>query len=244
MKVKKGDKTMERLKKILDSKNTLRILDLATGVGSFIHIISNLTNKYDEIIGIDTSERAIEAAKKNFSDDRITFLKMDALDMSFEDNSFDIVCLSNSLHHILDIKKTISEMERVLKPGGFLLFNEMFSDVEDPEQLTHVKMHHFWAEIDRLNNVIHNETMQRKEIIDTLIDNSNLNIIEKWNMVTEEQELTKENYEWLKKTLDSSLDRVSESSQFKYFKDKSKVLKERLEEIGFKSATQLVVVMK
>ncbi|XMB86805.1 class I SAM-dependent methyltransferase [Mycoplasmatota bacterium WC44] len=236
---------MKRLKEILNSKTGLRILDVGTGAGGFIYSISELANEYDEIIGIDTSEGAIEAAKKNFEDARISFLKMDALSMSFEDGVFDIVCLSNSLHHLKDINKTISEMERVLKPDGFLLFNEMFSDVEEQKQLTHVEMHHFWAEIDRLNNVTHNETFKRQEIINTLNENSNLSVDEAWNMSYEkEQELTKESYDWLNNTIERSLDRVKDSDQYDYFKEKAEVLKERLVNIGFKSATQLLVVMK
>jgi len=236
---------MKRLKEVLEGKKNARILDIGTGAGGFIHYISHLTNEFDEIIGIDTNERAIEAAKKNFNDTRINFSKMDALNMTFEENSFDIVCLSNSLHHLGDVEKTISEMERMLKPDGVLLFNEMFSDIENPKQLTHVIMHHFWAEIDRLNGVVHNETMARQEIIDTLNANSNLKVHKAWNMEFEEERvLTEEDYDRLNMTLEQSMNRVKDNDKYEYFKKKAEALKDRLEQIGFKSATQLLVIMK
>jgi ubiquinone/menaquinone biosynthesis C-methylase UbiE len=45
-----------------------------------------------------------------------------AMAMDFPDNTFDIVYASNLLHHIPDPKLTLSEMHRVLKPGGKACF--------------------------------------------------------------------------------------------------------------------------
>jgi len=133
----------------------------------------------------------------------------------------------------------------MLKPDGVLLFNEMFSDIENPKQLTHVIMHHFWAEIDRLNGVVHNETMARQEIIDTLNANSNLKVHKAWNMEFEEERvLTEEDYDRLNMTLEQSMNRVKDNDKYEYFKKKAEALKDRLEQIGFKSATQLLVIMK
>ena len=44
---------MEKLKEILNGYNKPSILDIATGVGSFISIITQLTENYSKIIGID-----------------------------------------------------------------------------------------------------------------------------------------------------------------------------------------------
>jgi len=46
------------------------------------------------------------------------FLVMDALDMKFPDNSFDVVWACESGEHMPDKKKYVEEMARVLKPGG------------------------------------------------------------------------------------------------------------------------------
>lgn len=238
---------MRKLKEALQSKKNPRILDIGTGQGGFIKNICELTDEFNEIIGIDTNERAIEAAKKNFDDPRISFLQMDALNMTFEEGSFDVVCLSNSLHHLGNVEETISEMERMLNPDGILLFNEMFSDVDEPEQLTHVYLHHFWAEIDRLNGVSHNETMTRQGIIDTLNAKSSLSVQDAWNMVSEEgseKELSEEDYDMLKGTLDQAMARVADPEQLVYFQKKAEPLKDRLDVIGFKLATQLLVIMK
>jgi ubiquinone/menaquinone biosynthesis C-methylase UbiE len=51
----------------------------------------------------------------------VNFQVMDALDMKFEDNSFDLVWACESGEHMPDKKKYIEEMARVLKPGGTLV---------------------------------------------------------------------------------------------------------------------------
>jgi len=42
-------------------------------------------------------------------------------DIPFKDNYFDVVCSFNSLDHVEDIEKTISEIKRIIKPGGIFL---------------------------------------------------------------------------------------------------------------------------
>ena len=140
---------MIKLGRFLKHFENPKILDVGTGNGNFIKMIMSITDYYEEIIGIDNLDIAISTATKNFTDERIKIVKMDALKMDFEDGYFDLVCLSNSLHHLADIPTMIKEMERVIKPGGYLLINEMMSDGLSARQKGHVKIHHFAAEIDR-----------------------------------------------------------------------------------------------
>ena len=148
---------MKRLSKALKDKRNAKILDVATGVGNFIGLIQEFTDDYNSILGIDTSETAIETASGNFSDSRITFEVMDINEPGLNNNSFDIICLSNSLHHLNDLPETLGKMKALLKEDGTIIINEMYADVEDEQQNTHVLLHHFWAEIDRLNGGCHNE---------------------------------------------------------------------------------------
>jgi len=52
----------------------------------------------------------------------IVDVKADILDLPFEDNSFDIIFCNHVLEHIVDDKKAMQELYRVLKPGGFGIF--------------------------------------------------------------------------------------------------------------------------
>jgi len=52
----------------------------------------------------------------------IVDVKADILDLPFEDNSFDIIFCNHVLEHIEDDNKAMQELYRVLKPGGFGIF--------------------------------------------------------------------------------------------------------------------------
>ncbi|MBN2605255.1 MAG: class I SAM-dependent methyltransferase [Bacilli bacterium] len=236
---------MEKFKDFLKDNSNARILDVGTGNGNFIHILTGLTNDFQEIIGIDLLDGAITAAQKSFDDERIQFLKMDALHMTFEDNSFDMVCLSNSLHHLEDITVSLREMERVLKPGGFLLISEMVSNDLTDKQKSHLLLHHFAAEIDRANGIFHDETFANDKIIDTLHSKSMLKVIDSWYLnVPNTKEFTKEEMDWVCSTTERMLSRVEQMPNYEYFKQKADDVKNYIKQHGFDSATQMIAILQ
>ncbi|MBU1020285.1 MAG: class I SAM-dependent methyltransferase [Firmicutes bacterium] len=236
---------MEKLKDFLMKNGNAKILDIGTGNGNFIRIIAGLTNDFQEITGIDVLEGAIAAAQKSFEDERIKFIKMDALNMTFDDHTFDIVCLSNSLHHLEDISSSIQEMERVLKPGGFLVFSEMVSNDLSPKQMSHLLMHHFAAEIDRAKGSFHDETYSNTKIIETLKSHSNLSVFDSWNLeYPQNEELSKEDMDWLMTTIDRMLSRMEQTDEYVYFQKKADDVKNYIRENGLESATQLMVILQ
>lgn len=111
----------QRLDAIVDSMprhNGLKILDAGCGEG---HLISKLheKNPSNNYYGIDTTEVAIEKAKKRcfFAE----FSMMDLNNIHFEDGFFDVVITTEVLEHVYDYKLAISEMKRVLVKNGFLI---------------------------------------------------------------------------------------------------------------------------
>lgn len=81
-----------------------------------------------KITGIDISEKAIGDARNRFKGNRkATFKVMDAHNMDFKDETFDLVAGKAILHH-LEYEKAINEIERVLKPGGHAIFIEPLRD--------------------------------------------------------------------------------------------------------------------
>ena len=153
-------------KDILGKISGGRVLDVATGNGGFIHFLLEGLQGYNEIIGVDNRERGRAAFEETFKDKpNIHFEIRDACQLGFEDSSFDMVCISNSLHH-LDPEPVLREMKRVLRPGGHLLVSEMYRDNQTETQLTHVYLHHWWAAVDRANGVVHRETYTRQELLD------------------------------------------------------------------------------
>src|SRR5512141_3036012 len=103
-----------------------RVLDVATGRGNFISTLIENLRDYIEVVGIDTNADTLEAARENFTQDNIRFAVLDAARLDFPDESFDTVCISNSLHHLADLPQVLAEMRRVLKSNGHFIVSEMY----------------------------------------------------------------------------------------------------------------------
>jgi SAM-dependent methyltransferase len=81
-----------------------------------------LAAKARSVCGIDISDVAIARAREN-AVDNTRFFAMDALGMSFDNASFDLVFGSGIVHH-LDVGAAAAEIRRVLRPGGTAIFWE------------------------------------------------------------------------------------------------------------------------
>jgi ubiquinone/menaquinone biosynthesis C-methylase UbiE len=146
-----------------------RILDVATGNGDFINTLMKMLNNYDHFVGIEISDTDLKSAKKRFEGQAVEFHKMDARHLKFEDNSFDTVCISYSLHHLENIDEVLTEMKRVLKPHGYFLVQEEFSDGEQSDaQKTDILRHHWDSEIDSLLGIVHHRTFPKQKIKDII----------------------------------------------------------------------------
>jgi len=161
-----------KIAKRLGSISGGKILDVATGGGGFIDTLMKTLKSYDSFVGIDycasaTSRKEIESAKKRFEGKPARFFEMNAENLKFEDESFDTVCISHSLHHLANIDKVLTEMKRVLKKGGNFILQECYCDGDQTEaQRTDEREHEWEAQIDSLLGITHNKTLTKQRIID------------------------------------------------------------------------------
>jgi 2-polyprenyl-3-methyl-5-hydroxy-6-metoxy-1,4-benzoquinol methylase len=94
------------------------VLDAACGVGYGAHY---LAKNAKEVIGVDNCEEAIAYAKEHYKKVNIQFKVMDVCNLEFPDRYFDMVCSFETLEHLDDLEKFISEVERVLKEDGIFV---------------------------------------------------------------------------------------------------------------------------
>ncbi|VEI13696.1 demethylmenaquinone methyltransferase [Trueperella bialowiezensis] len=100
-------------------KPGLKVLDIAAGTGSS----ANCYAKYGaDVIAADFSEGMIAKGRARFP--LLTFVKADAMDLPFADNSFDVTTISYGLRNVKDPDAALREMLRVTKPGGRLVVAE------------------------------------------------------------------------------------------------------------------------
>ena len=114
----------QRLSKISGGK----VLDVGTHDGGFIGMLMKTLGDFDSFIGVDISEEDLEKARQTFKDEPVEFARMNAEDLTFDDATFDTVCIADSIHHLEKPEEVLDEMQRVLKPGGYLILQEMFHD--------------------------------------------------------------------------------------------------------------------
>jgi glycosyltransferase involved in cell wall biosynthesis/precorrin-6B methylase 2 len=106
----------------------MKVLDVGTGRGE-LAVKCAMTGA--EVTAIDYSPAAIKIAKGNLKhkdnqiQKRVEFRLMNAKDLDFPDNSFDLVFLIDVVEHLYpeEAKQAFREIERVLKPGGKLILH-------------------------------------------------------------------------------------------------------------------------
>lgn len=111
----------EKLQTTKAQQKSLRVLDIGCGTGSFVRAISDIV---DVAHGVDLSQGMVEQARRRSKDPRIQFSKIDGPQLPFPDNSFDVVTSVLSFRY-LDWDPIVSEILRVLKPGGQIMIIDM-----------------------------------------------------------------------------------------------------------------------
>ena len=95
----------------------MKVLEVATGTGL---ISLNIAPYVCQVEATDFSPKMIEAAKRKKAPANIRFSVEDATALSFDNNTFDTVIISNALHIMPNPALTLSSISRVLKMGGLL----------------------------------------------------------------------------------------------------------------------------
>jgi SAM-dependent methyltransferase len=217
-----------------------RVLDVATGAGSFVQFLLDGLHDHGEIIGIDANpERAAAFAEAFGERDDVHFVEMDAYHLAFADGSFDTVCVSNSLHHFADPAPVLAEMLRVLRPGGQVVVNEMYRDGQSDTQETHVLLHHWWAAVGTVRGEVHRETYRRAEIV-AIVESLGLRDLRLTDLADpDEDPHDPETVGELEAAIDRYLGLAEGHPELQ---ERSEELRARLREVGARSATQLVAV--
>lgn len=229
-------------KDTLKNYNGGKILDVGTGRGELIAYLKEAFKDYEEIIGIDSSKKSIEFCKEQFKDNNVSFVEMNGDNMDFAEETFDTVCISNSLHHMNseEMHKVLDEMKRVSKVGGLFIICEMYRDNQSPSQMSHVYLHHLSAEMDRLRGVTHNDTFKRDEIINVAkeIDIDIVNILD----YIDEEKVEKEDLNSIILSFEKRLKNLEKESIYSDLKCKMEKLKDNMSKFGLSGAAELIII--
>ena len=111
----------------LVSSHPKQVLDVATGTGDFA-LTSYKILSPEKITGIDISDGMLAIGRKKILkaglQDHIELLNGDSEAILFEDNSFDAVTVAFGVRNFENLERGLSEIKRVLRPGGKLIILE------------------------------------------------------------------------------------------------------------------------
>lgn len=124
-----------------------RILDLGSGSGRDVYVLSALVGEQGEVVGVDMTPEQLEIARRHedyhrdvfgYKKSNVRFLqgyieKLDELDL--QDDYFDIVISNCVINLSPDKERVLSEVYRVLKPGGEFYFSDVYADRRIPQHL-------------------------------------------------------------------------------------------------------------
>ncbi len=94
------------------------VLEIATGPGL---LAKHIAPAAKSVLATDYSDGMIAEARKGEYPENLRFEVADAMALPYDDNSFDAVLIANALHIVPDPEKVLSEIDRVLRPGGLLI---------------------------------------------------------------------------------------------------------------------------
>ncbi len=111
--------THKKLLAELESEEGDYILDISAGTGLFAKYALEEGKKFSKLVLNDVSSEMLEIAKKRFSEHpQVVFSSSPAESLNLKSKSFDSVICLNAFHHYEHQERALSEICRVLKPGG------------------------------------------------------------------------------------------------------------------------------
>jgi len=111
-----------------------QILDVGTGTGDFAIEMAKILSP-EKVIGIDIAETMLQIGRKKIEHKGLSSLiemqEADSENLPFADESFDVASSAFGVRNFENLEKGLSEMLRVLKPGGRILILE----ASDPKNM-------------------------------------------------------------------------------------------------------------
>lgn len=115
------------------------VLDVACGTGYGSSYLIRKGAKM--VIGGDLSEDCLEYAKRHYIKKGLIFLKLDAIELPFPRKYFDVVVSFETIEHLTNYKKFLSECKRVLKKGGLFICSTPNKQIFSPHSNVSIPVH-------------------------------------------------------------------------------------------------------
>ena len=137
-----------------------RVLDIACGSGYGSNILKT-QGKASGVIGVDISAESITYAKSRYKTASVEFLRGNIEEIAFLNDLFDIIISFETIEHVMDCEKALSEIVRALRSGGMLIMSTPNRKLSSPGK----------SITDPPDNPFHISEYNKKEFISLLSHN-------------------------------------------------------------------------
>ncbi|MFA4960232.1 MAG: class I SAM-dependent methyltransferase [Candidatus Pacearchaeota archaeon] len=157
---------------------TAKILDIGCNYGSLIYNLYKLG--YKNVQGIDVNKDTVSKGEKEYKEISKKINYYDGIKIPFKNDSFDVILMFDVIEHIPDVKNFLKkEIYRVLKKGGFFIFQTPNKIINIPWEIINKKSFTKWKS--------YHCSLQTKRSLKTILRNSGFqkNVVEKGNILTD-----------------------------------------------------------
>lgn len=127
-------KWRKKVLKLVSDTLPKTILDIATGTGDLAILMAQ--TEAEKITGLDISSGMLEVGRKKIAarhlSERIEMILADSESIPFDDNSFDAITVAFGIRNFEHLETGLSEILRVLKPGGIFVILETSNPTKTP----------------------------------------------------------------------------------------------------------------
>lgn len=167
----RGAEASKELVEEFELKNS-HVLDVGCGIGGPCRMFAEEFNC--DATGVDISAEFVKTARQlsllTGLNDKTTFLQADACNLPIDDHAFDVVWTQHVQMNIKDKTTFCQEIHRVLKPGGMLMYYDIFSqnghDVNYPVPWADDPSISFLSTTGALHEILGDLKMEKVKIID------------------------------------------------------------------------------
>lgn len=160
---KRGLALAKKLLELTELGDRTDFLEIGCGNGEVSRYIAKTYMGSVTATDID-SEQINANLKSKDKTSNLTFQVADAIMLPFADMSFDVIISFGVLHHVADWQKAVAEINRVLKPGGYLIYADVIypEAISDMDRVSRFSFGLEAIDIDEINDYL--ETNGYKEI--------------------------------------------------------------------------------
>jgi len=148
-----------QLIELISKINPDNALDVGCGCGEFTQKISRFCKN---LTAIDVSDKFIKRCKNERNSRNMEFLCMNAISLTFTDNTFDLVYERASLHHIYNWERALDEIIRV--SSNHIILEEPIDDNRSPEKLNSFRAQELLLELQHEINYPHYKHLKYEQL--------------------------------------------------------------------------------